>query len=131
MHLDQLQRLEDGAAAKTAMLRKLAFLFRSRGHADNIKSSNLDIDHQAIMPAHARHDFDGAVRLLPPEAANVFAAAGTPTQCRARLEEYLAIGLDEPIIEVSGSATSASSRSTSSATLRDGRRVDEHPVADA
>lgn len=94
----------DSAAARTAMLRKLAFLFRSRGHADNIKSSNLDIDHQAIMQAHARHDFDGAVRLLPPEAANVFAAAGTPTQCRARLEEYLAIGLDEPIIEVSGSS---------------------------
>jgi 5,10-methylenetetrahydromethanopterin reductase len=94
----------DGAAARTAMLRKLAFLFRSRGHADNIKSSNLDIDHQAIMQAHARHDFDSAVRLLPLEAANVFAAAGTPTQCRARLEEYLAIGLDEPIIEVSGSS---------------------------
>jgi 5,10-methylenetetrahydromethanopterin reductase len=94
----------DDTAAKTAMLRKLAFLFRSRGHADNIKSSNLDIDHQAIMQAHARHDFDGAVRLLPAAAANVFAAAGTPAQCRARLEEYLAIGLDEPIIEVSGNS---------------------------
>jgi 5,10-methylenetetrahydromethanopterin reductase len=93
---------KDGAAAKAAMLRKLAFLFRSRGHADNIKSSNLAIDHQAIMDAHARHDFDAAVRLLPEEAASVFAVAGTPTQCRDRLEEYLAVGLDEPIIEVSG-----------------------------
>ena len=92
----------DGAAAKAAMLRKLAFLFRSRGHADNIKSSNLDIDHAAIMAAHARHDLDGAVRLLPPQAANVFGAAGTPAECRARLEQYLAVGLDEPIIEVSG-----------------------------
>ena len=104
MRLHQLQRLERRRRRQTAMLRKLAFLFRSRGHADNIKSSNLDIDHQAIMQAHARHDFDGAVRLLPPEAANVFAAAGTPAQCRARLEEYLAIGLDEPIIEVSGNS---------------------------
>jgi 5,10-methylenetetrahydromethanopterin reductase len=95
---------QDGAAARAAMLRKLAFLFRSRGHADNIKSSNLDIDHQAIMAAHARHDFDGAVRLLPLEAANVFAVAGTPTQCRTRLAEYLSVGLDEPIIEVSGNA---------------------------
>ena len=95
---------QDGATARTAMLRKLAFLFRSRGHADNIKSSNLDIDHQAIMAAHARHDFDGAVKLLPLEAANVFAVAGTPTQCRTRLEEYLSVGLDEPIIEVSGNA---------------------------
>jgi 5,10-methylenetetrahydromethanopterin reductase len=92
----------DGAAAKAAMLRKLAFLFRSRGHADNIKSSNLAIDHEAIIAAHARHDFDGAVQLLPIEAANVFAVAGTPEQCRERLQQYLAIGLDEPIIEVSG-----------------------------
>jgi 5,10-methylenetetrahydromethanopterin reductase len=94
----------DGAAAKAAMLRKLAFLFRSRGHAANIRSSDLDIDHAAIIAAHARHDFDGAVRLLPPQAANVFGAAGTPSECRARLEQYLAVGLDEPIIEVSGSA---------------------------
>ncbi len=95
---------QDGAAAKAAMLRKLAFLFRSRGHAENIKSSDLDIDHQAIIAAHARHDFEGAVRLLPVEAANVFAVAGTPAQCRTRLEEYLAVGLDEFIIEVSGNA---------------------------
>ena len=48
--------------------------------------------HQILEPryrppgdhaAHARHDFDGAVRLLPVEAANVFAVVGTPTQCRA------------------------------------------------
>ncbi len=95
---------QDGPAAKAAMLRRLAFLFRSRGHADNIQSSNLDIDHQAIMAAHARHDFDGAVKLLPEAAANVFAAAGTPTECRERLEQYLAVGLDEPVIEVTGSA---------------------------
>jgi len=95
---------QDGTAAKAAMLRKLAFLFRSRGHADNITSSNLDIDHGAIIAAHARHDFDGAVKLLPIEAADAFAVAGTPAQCRDRLEEYLAAGLDEPIIEVTGNA---------------------------
>ena len=94
----------DGAAATAAMLRKLAFLFRSRGHAENIKSSELDIDHQAIMAAHARHDFDGAVKLMPEAAANVFAVAGTSTQCRERLEQYLGAGLDEPIIEISGNA---------------------------
>ena len=94
----------DGMAAKEAMLRKLAFLFRSRGHADNIASADLPIDHAAIMAAHARHDFDGAVKLLPIEAANVFGVAGTPAECRERLAEYLAVGLDEPIIEVSGTA---------------------------
>ncbi len=101
----QLQRIAGRRRRhEAAMLRKLAFLFRSRGHADNIRSSNLDIDHQAIMAAHARHDFEGAVRLMPLEAANAFAVAGTPTQCRTRLEEYLSVGLDEPVIEVSGNA---------------------------
>ncbi len=95
---------KDGATARAAILRKLAFLFRNRGHADNIKSSNLDIDHPAIIAAHARHDFDAAVKLLPAEAANVFAVAGTPSECRARLEEYLSVGLDDPVIEVSGNA---------------------------
>ncbi|HEY1361988.1 MAG TPA: LLM class flavin-dependent oxidoreductase [Xanthobacteraceae bacterium] len=93
----------DGSAAKSAMLRKLAFLFRSRGHAGNIASSGLDIDHQAIIAAHARHDFDAAVSLLPTEAADAFAVAGTPAQCRSRLDAYLAAGLDEPVIEVTGS----------------------------
>jgi 5,10-methylenetetrahydromethanopterin reductase len=94
----------DGATARAAILRKLAFLFRNRGHAANIKTSNLAIDHQGIMAAHARHDFEGAVKLLPIEAANVFGVAGTPMECRARLEEYLSVGLDEPVIEVSGNA---------------------------
>src|SRR4051812_25745828 len=92
----------DVAVAKAATLRKLAFLFRSRGHAENIKSSRLDIDHPAIIACHARHDFDAAVRLLPIEAANAFAVAGTPEECRAQLNEYIASGLDEPVIEVAG-----------------------------
>ena len=95
---------EDGKSARAAALRKLAFLFRSRGHADNIKSSGLDIDHDAIMAACSRRDLDGAVALMPEQAASVFAVAGTPRECRERLEEYLSVGLDEPVVEISGSA---------------------------
>jgi 5,10-methylenetetrahydromethanopterin reductase len=94
----------DGEAAKRAMLRKLAFLFRSRGHAENIKSSGLPIDHAAIIDSLARHDLDAATRLLPLEAAQAFAVAGTPGECREQLGEYLKIGIDEPILEISGTA---------------------------
>jgi 5,10-methylenetetrahydromethanopterin reductase len=94
---------EDGRSAKAAVLRKLAFLFRSRGHAENIRSSGLDIDHAAIMAANARRDLDAAVALLPEAAASAFAVAGTPKECRERLQDYLSAGLDEPIIEISGS----------------------------
>jgi 5,10-methylenetetrahydromethanopterin reductase len=93
---------EDGKTGKAAVLRKLAFLFRSRGHAENIKSSGLDIDHAAIMAANARRDLDAAVALLPEAAATAFGVAGTPRECREQLEAYLSAGLDEPIIEVTG-----------------------------
>ena len=94
----------DGEAAKAAVLRNLAFLFRSRGHAENIRSSGLDIDHAAIIACLKNHDLDAAARLMPAAAANSFAVAGTPAECSERLAEYLAVGLDEPIIEVAGSA---------------------------
>jgi 5,10-methylenetetrahydromethanopterin reductase len=93
----------DGISAKRATLRKLAYLFRSRGHAENIKSSGLPIDHDKIIATMARHDLDAAAALLPMEAATAFAVSGTPDECAERLSAYLSIGLDEPIIEVSGS----------------------------
>lgn len=94
----------DGHVARQEMLRKLAYLFRSKGHAANIASANLDIDHQAIMDCYARHEPEAAVAYLPEAAATTFAVAGTPAQCRDRLAAYLAAGLDEPIIEVTGTA---------------------------
>jgi 5,10-methylenetetrahydromethanopterin reductase len=93
---------EDGRLARQQMLRKLAYLFRSKGHAANIATANLGIDHQAIIDCYARHDPEGALAYLPEEAATTFAVAGTPHECRDRLASYLAAGLDEPIVEVTG-----------------------------
>jgi 5,10-methylenetetrahydromethanopterin reductase len=94
---------EDGAVARAEMLRKLAFLFRSRGHATNIASApDLAIDHAAIMACYARHDPEAALNYLPEAAATRFAVAGTPGECRDQLAAYLAAGMDEPIIEVTG-----------------------------
>ena len=95
---------DDAKRARAAMLPKLAFLFRSRNHAENIKSSGLDIDHAAIMAACARRDFDAAAALLPEQAASTFGVAGTPRECRDRLHEFLAVGLDEPVVELTGTA---------------------------
>ena len=43
----------DGQSAKRATLRKLAYLFRSRGHAANIESSGLPIEHAATLDGNA------------------------------------------------------------------------------
>ncbi len=98
---------EDGKSARKAILRKLAFLFRSKGHAENIKSSGLAIDHEAIIAAVARRDLDGAAALLPDEAASAFGVAGTPRECRDRLRDYLSVGLDDPVIEMSSESAEA------------------------
>jgi 5,10-methylenetetrahydromethanopterin reductase len=92
----------DGERARRALLRKLAYLFRSKGHADNIKSSGLPIDHEGIIAAMSQHDLDKATSLLPLEAADVFGVAGTINECKKRLEAYFAIGITEPIVEISG-----------------------------
>jgi 5,10-methylenetetrahydromethanopterin reductase len=93
---------EDGHVARQEMLRKLAYLFRSKGHSANIATANLGIDHAAIMACFARHDPEAALAHLPEEAATTFAVSGTPAECRDRLAAYLGAGLDEPIVEVTG-----------------------------
>lgn len=93
---------KDGRIARKEMLRKLVYIFRSRGHAANVATANLGIDHQAIIDCFARHDPEGALAYLPEEAATTFAVAGTPAECRTQLAAYLAAGLDEPIVEVTG-----------------------------
>lgn len=94
----------DGHVARQAMLKRLAFLFRSKGHAANIATANLGIDHAAIMACYARHEPEAALAYLPEEAATRFAVAGTPAECRDQLAAYLKSGMDEPVIEVAGDA---------------------------
>jgi 5,10-methylenetetrahydromethanopterin reductase len=93
---------EDGRAAVDYLRGRLAFLFRNRTMADNIKSSGLPIDHEAIMAAVAKRDMDTAKSLVPDEAIDAFAVGGTPANCRDRLQAYLAAGITEPVIEISG-----------------------------
>ena len=40
--------------------------------------------------------------MIPPEAVTQFTVAGTPDQCREQLQAYIDAGVEEPVIEVSG-----------------------------
>jgi len=93
----------DGVTAVNSNKRKLAFLFRNRLQADNIASVGIDIDHAQIMDLVRERKLDEAARLVPDEAVPQFSVAGTPDQCRAQLQAYIEAGVDEPVIEVSGS----------------------------
>ena len=95
---------ENGKDAVDDLRQKLAFLFRSKHHAANIESSGLPIDHAAIIDAVARRDLDEAARLVPEDAIDAFCVGGTPQNCRDRLEKYIEAGLDEPVLQISGTA---------------------------
>lgn len=92
----------DGKGGIEANRRKLAFLFRSRAQAENIKSIGIPIDHEGIIETVRRRELDKAAQMLPVEAVQRFSIAGTPKQCRDQLQAYIDAGVDEPVIEVSG-----------------------------
>jgi len=94
----------DGRKAVDELRAKLAYLFRSIKHADNIKSSGIPIDHEAIIEAARMRDFATATALIPDEAVEAFCVGGSPKMVRDQLEKYIGAGIDEPILQVVGSA---------------------------
>lgn len=93
----------DGREAVDFLRGRLAFLFRNRAMAENIRSSGLPIDHEAIVAAVAERDMETAKSLVPDDAVDAFAVGGTVRNCRDRLTAYLDTGVTEPVIQISGS----------------------------
>lgn len=94
---------KDGKTALESNRRKIAFLFRNKALRENIESIGVPIDHDAIIEAVRRRDLEAAKNLIPLEAVPRFSIAGTPQDCREQLQAYIDAGVDEPVIEVSGS----------------------------
>mgnify|MGYP001156703993 FL=1 len=93
---------KNGSDAVEANRRKIAFLFRNSAQADNIASVGIPIDHEAIIELVKDRKLEDAAKLIPPEAVTQFTVAGTPDQCREQLQAYIDAGVEEPVIEVSG-----------------------------
>jgi 5,10-methylenetetrahydromethanopterin reductase len=94
----------DGKSARENVRRKLGFLFRNRLMAENIEAAGIPIDQDAIVEAVADRDLDKAASLVPDDAVEAFGVAGTPAECARSLQAYLEAGLQEPVIQVSGTA---------------------------
>jgi 5,10-methylenetetrahydromethanopterin reductase len=92
----------DGRTAIEAARSKLAFLLRNTYLADNVRTSGVPVDQEAIAAAVARRDLDAARRLVSDDAVEAFAAAGTPDACRGRLEQYAGAGLAEIVLSITG-----------------------------
>lgn len=90
--------------AVDAVRQKLAFVMRNKFLGANIKASGIPVDQEAVIAAIARRDIAGATALVPDEAVEAFAVAGTPQHCTKRFHDFIAAGLDEPVLGLLGSA---------------------------
>jgi 5,10-methylenetetrahydromethanopterin reductase len=94
----------DAAEARDAVRQKLAFVMRNKFLAANIKASGIAVDQEAVIAAIARRDIMQASALVPDEAVEAFAIAGTPEHCSSRLRDFIDAGINEPVLGILGSA---------------------------
>lgn len=78
--------------------RPLGFVLRGAHHAENIRLGGASLDQAALAAAYAAENWSEVDRLVSDDVVRRHAACGTPTEVKAKLEEYRSIGLDEVII---------------------------------
>jgi probable F420-dependent oxidoreductase len=86
-------RLRPGVAFYAGFFPRYNRLLAEAGFADAIG---------AVKAAWDRGDRDGAARLVPDELIDAVALAGTPGQCREKIERYRASGIALPIVTPRG-----------------------------
>jgi 5,10-methylenetetrahydromethanopterin reductase len=82
--------------------RQLSFLLRNRFLDRNIAESGIPIDQDGIIKAMSKRDLDAAEALIPDEAVDRFAVAGTPDECIGKLKRYSAAGCKELVLLMAG-----------------------------
>jgi 5,10-methylenetetrahydromethanopterin reductase len=94
----------ESGEARRKVREKLAFLFRNKAVAENLQTSGLAIDQEAIMAAVSRRDLASAAALVPDGAVDVFTITGDVAACRRRVREYRDAGLEEIVLALVGTA---------------------------
>ncbi|MBI2358730.1 MAG: LLM class flavin-dependent oxidoreductase [Deltaproteobacteria bacterium] len=76
----------------------LAYVFRNKHHAENIRMGGGKVDQESLAAAITKRDWEGAKKLISDEVVFAHSITGTPRECRMRLDEFAHHGLDLPIL---------------------------------
>jgi 5,10-methylenetetrahydromethanopterin reductase len=76
----------------------LAYIFRTKHHAENIRMGGGKVDQEGLAAAIARRDWERARGFISDEVVSAHSVSGTPSDCRRRLEEFVGGGLSLPIL---------------------------------
>ncbi len=82
--------------------RKLAFVLRNRFLDESLAFTGIPLDQAAIIAAIAERDFEGASRLVPDDAVEAFAVAGSARACCDKLRAFADAGIEELVLLVGG-----------------------------
>jgi 5,10-methylenetetrahydromethanopterin reductase len=76
----------------------LAYIFRNKHHAENIRLGGGAVDQEALATAVSKRDWEAAKKLISDEIVHAHSVAGTATECRRQLESFVAAGLNLPVL---------------------------------
>ncbi|MFQ5683412.1 MAG: LLM class flavin-dependent oxidoreductase [Candidatus Binatia bacterium] len=76
----------------------LAYIFRNKHHAENIRMGGGRVDQERLAVAVGNRDWDQAKKLISDEVVFGHSISGKPSECRQRLQEFIQEGLDLPIL---------------------------------
>jgi 5,10-methylenetetrahydromethanopterin reductase len=76
----------------------LAYIFRNKHHAENLRLGGGTIDQEALAAAVSKRDWEAAKKLISDEIVHAHSVAGTAAECRKQLESFVRGGLNLPIL---------------------------------
>jgi len=94
---------DTGEAYSTAK-RLLSYLFRVPALEKDWELNGIRVDHTAILSAIKRQDRQVAMSFITDETVALHTVSGSPTEYKDRLQAYLDVGIDLPILLLQGSA---------------------------
>ncbi len=89
---------DDPRQAMDAARTFLAYIFRNRHHAENLRLGGGTVDQDRLADAIGRRAWKEARELISDEVVYAHSVTGTPEQCRRRLDAFVAGGLDLPLL---------------------------------
>jgi len=76
----------------------LAYIFRNKHHAENIRAGGGTVDQEGLGAAIVRRDWEGAKKFISDDVVRAHSVSGTPAECVRQLDAFVAAGLDLPIL---------------------------------
>jgi 5,10-methylenetetrahydromethanopterin reductase len=76
----------------------LAYIFRNKHHAENIRMGGGRVDQEALAAAVGKRDWQAAKKFISDEVVHAHSISGTPGECQKQLESFIRGGLNLPIL---------------------------------